>query len=197
MQRLRRVPAVDGEERRDVDRLAERHEDAPAEPPAGLETEPYRHDREAPRSMRLVAERDPRRARLDPLHARLRAGGAFGIDGDDPPAVERLVTRRERLDVAVHLVGVVRLPVDGNHPQGEEKPGDERVAEERGGGEVVHLPREHRPHEQRVDQVVRVVDAEENRTHARYALAVPDLDALEKEPDPEPRDHPHDGVEGA
>src|SRR5216110_2880354 len=79
----------------------------------------------------------------------------------------------------------------------EEKPGDERVAEERGGGEVVHLPREHRPHEQRVDQVVRVVDAEENRTHARYALAVPDLDALEKEPDPEPRDHPHDGVEGA
>jgi len=40
----------------------------------------------------------------------------------------------------------------------------ERVAEERGGGEVVHLPREHRPSAQRVDQVVRMVDAEEHRT---------------------------------
>ena len=105
--------------------------------------------------MRFVAERDPRRARLDPLYVRLRVGGAFGVDGDEPPAVECLVTRREHLHVAVRLVRVVRLPVDGNHPQGVEEPRDEPVAEERGGGEVVHLPREHRPHEQRVDQVVR------------------------------------------
>jgi hypothetical protein len=41
-----------------------------------------------------------------------------------------------------------------------------------------------------------MVDAEEHRTHARYPLGVPDLDALEEEPDPEPRDHPDDGVEG-
>jgi len=50
MQRLRRLLVVDGEVRRDGDRLAERDEDAPAEPLAGLEAEPYRHDREAPRA---------------------------------------------------------------------------------------------------------------------------------------------------
>ena len=71
-----------------------------------------------------------------------------------------------------------------------------RVAEERGGSEVVHLPREHRPYEQRVDQVVRMVDAEQHRTHGRYPLRVPDLDALEEKPDPEPRDHPDDDIEG-
>jgi hypothetical protein len=108
----------------------------------GLETKPYRYDREAPRGARLVAERDPRRARLDPLQVCLRAGGTFRIDGDEPPAVECLGAPRERLHVAVYLVRVVRLPVDGNHPQGDEEPRDERVAEERGGGEVVHLPRE-------------------------------------------------------
>src|SRR2546429_1755332 len=37
-----------------------------SEPLPGLETEPYRHDREAPRGVRLVAERDPRGACLDP-----------------------------------------------------------------------------------------------------------------------------------
>src|SRR5207245_8211895 len=41
-----------------------------------------------------------------------------------------------------------------------------------------------------------MVDAEQHRTHRRYPLGVPDLDALEEKPDPEPRDHPHDGVEG-
>jgi hypothetical protein len=61
MQRPRRLLAVGGEVRRDVDRLAERDENAAAEPLAGLETEPYRHDREAPGGVNLVAERDPRR----------------------------------------------------------------------------------------------------------------------------------------
>ncbi len=195
MQRLRRLLAVDGEVRRDGDRLAERDEDTPAEPLARLEAEPDRYDREAPRRVRLVAERDPRGARLDPLHVRHRAGGAFRINGDEPPARQGLVARREHRRVPVQLVRVGRLQVDGNHPQGDEEPRDERIAEERGGGEVVHLPREHRPHEQRVDQVVRMVDAKEHRTHAWHPLRVPDLDALEEEPDPESRDHPDDGVE--
>src|SRR6267378_6999366 len=142
MQRLRRLLAVDGEVRRDGDRLAERDEDAPAEPRARVEAEPDRYDREAPGGVRLVAERDPRGARLDPLHVRRRAGGALGIDGDEPLAFECLVARREHLRVAVQLVRVVRLQVDGNHPQGDEEPRHERIAEERGGGEVVHLPRE-------------------------------------------------------
>jgi hypothetical protein len=196
MQRLRRLLAVDGEVRRDGNRLAERDEDAPAEPLARLEAEPDRYDREAPRGVRLVAERDPRGARLDPLHVHVRAGGALGIDGDEPLAFECLVARREHLRVAVQLVRVVRLQVDGNHPQGDEEPRHERIAEERGGGEVVHLPREHRPDEQRVDQVVRMVDAEEYGAHARHPLRMPHLDALEEEPDPEPRDHPDNGVEG-
>src|SRR4029453_5325875 len=156
----------------------------------------YRHDGETPGRVRLIGERDPRRARLDPLHVRLRTGDTFGIDGDEPPAVECLVTRREHFEVAVHPVRVVRLPEDGNHTQRDEEPRGKRVAEERGGGEIVHLPREDNPHEQRVDQVVRMVDAEEHRTDARYPLGVPDLDALEEEPDPESREQPDDGIEG-
>src|SRR4029077_16935099 len=113
MQRLRRLRAVDGEVRRDVNRVAEGDEGTPAKPRAGLETEPYRHDDEASRGMRLVAESDPRRARLDPLQVPLRVRGAFRVNGDEPPAVECLVTRGEHLRVAVHLVRVVRLPVDG------------------------------------------------------------------------------------
>src|ERR671919_19722 len=88
------------------------------------------------------------------------------------------------------------FPVDRNHSEGDEEPCDERVAEERGGGEVVHLPREHRPREQRIEQVIRMVDAKQHRTRGRYPLGVANLDALEEEPDPEPRDRPHDGVEG-
>src|SRR5919106_1220549 len=67
MQRRRRLLTVAGEVRRDVNRLAERDEDAPAEPLASRETESDRHDPEASRSVRLIAERDPRSARLDPL----------------------------------------------------------------------------------------------------------------------------------
>ena len=164
MQRLRRLLTVDGRARRDGDRLTEGDEDAPAEPFAGLEAESYWHEREAPGGVRLVAKRDPRRARLDPLHVRLRAGRAFGVDGDEPPPVECLVTRREHLYVPVHLVRSVCPAVDRNHPQRDEASCDERVPEERGGSEVVHLPRENRPQQQRVDQVVRMVDAEEHRT---------------------------------
>src|SRR5690242_16104870 len=56
MQRLRRLLAVDGEIRRDGDRLAERDEDPPAKPLTGLEAQPYRHDAEAPRDVGLVTE---------------------------------------------------------------------------------------------------------------------------------------------
>jgi hypothetical protein len=41
---VRACSAFAGSVRRDGDRLAERDQDAPAEPLAGLETEPYRHD---------------------------------------------------------------------------------------------------------------------------------------------------------
>jgi hypothetical protein len=146
--------------------------------------------------MCFIAQRDPRRARLDPLHVRLGPRGAFGINCDEPPAVKRLVTRREQLPVAVSSVRVVRSPVHGNHAQCNEEPRAEAVPEERGGGKVVHLARDDRAHEQRIDQVVRVIDAEQHRTRKRYALQMPDLHALEEEPDPESRDHPHDGVEG-
>src|SRR5882672_11005632 len=42
-----------------------------------------------------------------------------------------------------------------------------------------------------------MVDAEQQGTHGRYPLWVPDLDALEEKPDPETRDHPDDDIEGA
>ena len=162
---------------------------------ARLEGEPHRHDHEASRRLRLVAERDPCRARLDPLHARLRVGGAFGIDGDEPAAVEGLMARRERLHVPIHRVGIVLFPVDGDHTGCDEEPRDERFTKEGGGREIVHLPREHRPHQQRVDQVVRMVDAEEHGPRQGHSLRVPDLDALEEEPYPESRDGPHERIE--
>jgi hypothetical protein len=55
----------------------------------------------------------------------------------DTAALARaVVTRREHLH---YLVRVVRLPVHGNHAQRDEEPRRE----------IVHLPREHRPHEPR------------------------------------------------
>src|SRR5207247_10082241 len=89
VQRLRWLLTVAREVRGDVDRLAERDEDAPAEPSTGRETESDRHDREASRSVRLVTERDPGRARLDRLQVRLRRGNPFGVDGDEQASVER------------------------------------------------------------------------------------------------------------
>src|SRR2546430_15563994 len=41
-----------------------------------------------------------------------------------------------------------------------------------------------------------MVDAEQHRAHGRYPLWAPDLDALEEKPDPEPRNHPDDDIEG-
>jgi hypothetical protein len=59
----------------------------------------------------------------------------------------------------------------------------------------VDLAGQHGAHQQRVDQVVRVVDAEEDRPSGGHALGVPDLDGLEEEPQPESCDPPDGGVE--
>ena len=184
-----------GEGRRDVHRLAERDEDTPAKPLASRETEPDRNDREASRGVRLVAERDPRRPRLDLLPVRLRAGGALGVDGNEPSAVEGRLARGEHLHVALSPASIVRPPVHRNRSERQQGPRDDGIAKEPSGREVLHLPWEQRSHEQRVDQVVRVVDAEQHRTRARDPFGVPDLDALEEEPHPEARHHPHDGIE--
>jgi hypothetical protein len=59
----------------------------------------------------------------------------------------------------------------------------------------VDLPPEHCCDDQGIDQVVRVVDAEEHRVNGRDALRVPDVDRLEAEPEPEANDEPHGGIE--
>ena len=136
----------------------------------------------------LEAEGDARGARLDALHARLGVRGPFRVDRDEPSGGQRVEARRERRDVLVHLVGIVLTPVDGDGAHAEEKPREELVAEERGRGEVVDLARHHGPHDERVDEVVRVVDAEQHGAPRRDTLAVPDAHAPEEEPDPETRD---------
>src|SRR5207244_12489978 len=72
---------------------------------------------------------------------------------------------------------------------------DERVLEEGGGGEVVHLAPHGSADDERVDEVVGVVDAEEHRPLMGHALRTAHVDRLEEEPQPEPRDRAHGPVE--
>ena len=72
--------------------------------------------------------------------------------------------------------------------------GDQPMTEHRRRGEEVDLPPERRRNDQGVDQVVRVVEAEEHRA-GRDVLRVADVDALEAEPEPEPDDEPYGGIE--
>src|SRR5216684_1063403 len=117
------------------------------------------------------------------------------IDGHEPPAGQRDHGRLECPRVLVHLAGVVLAPVEGNGPAGLEKFPDEGIAEEGGRGEVVHLALHHRAHEERIDEVVRVVDAEEDGAGPGDALGMPHVDGAEEEPDPEAAKEPHEGIE--
>ena len=57
----------------------------------------------------------------------------------------------------------ILLPVHGDGAAREQEACDERVPEERGGGQEVHLSLQRGGHQERVDEVVRVIDAEEHR----------------------------------
>ena len=138
----------------------------------------------------LVAERDARRAGLDALHARLGVRGALGVDRDHAALVEGPVARVEDVGVAVHLVGIVLLAIDRDRARRAQKAREEGIAEERRRGQVVDFPRHDRAHQHRVDEVVRMIHAEEHGTPLGHALAMVGVDALEQEPHPEPRDPP-------
>jgi len=62
-------------------------------------------------------------------------------------------------------------------------------------GEEVDLPLERCRNDQGIDQVVWMVDAEEHRAVSRDVLRMPYVDGLEAEPEPEPNDEPHGGIE--
>jgi len=183
-------------------------EDAPAERLPRLEVEPDRNDAELARPLGLVAERQARGAGLDALHAPLGVRGALGIDGDQPAVAEGLEACREGAEVLVHFVWVVLLAVHRDRPARVEKPSGEGVAEERRRREVVDLPPERAAHQQRVDEIVGMVDAKEYRPDGGHALGVPHVHRAEKEPEPEApngahgaieavhRVAPHPGVEG-
>ncbi len=110
----------------------------------------------------FVLERDAGSAGLDPLNPRLGVGGAFRIDGDHVTAVEGGVAGGEGVHVAIHLVGIVLTAVHGDGTGCPEKAGQERIPEERGRGQVVHLAGEDGADQQRIDQVIGVIDAEEH-----------------------------------
>jgi len=143
----------------------------------------------------LPRERDARGARLDALNAGLGVGRALGIDRDERVVLEAGRTRRECVAILVHLPGIVLLAVDGDGAGGEQEARDERVAEEGGGGEVMDLAPHGGADDERVDEVVGVIDAEEHRPLAGHALRVSHVDRLEEEPEPEPRDGAHRAVE--
>ena len=132
-----------------------------------------------------MGERDACRARLDALDARFCVRRPLGVDRDQAPLGERRGARRERVDVRVQRSWVVPFAIDGDRPAGPEEPRDERVTEERGGGEVVDLPPHGGADQQRVDQVVRVVDAEEHRAGVGHPLGMAWVHRLEEEPEPE------------
>jgi hypothetical protein len=149
----------------------------------------------SPGRARLVAQRDAGGAALDALDVRLGMRRAFGVHRNEAAALERLEAGGKCFRIRVHLVRVVLLPVHGDRPARTQETGNQWVAEEPRRGEVVDLPLERGPDDQRIDQVVRVVDAEEHRARGRDALGVPDVDGLEAEPEPEPNDEPHGGIE--
>src|SRR6185369_13715085 len=71
----------------------------------------------------------------------------------------------------------------------------EGLAEERGRGEVMHLAANDGANEERVDEVVRMIDAEEHRSRRGHVLGMVHVDGLEEEPQPELRDRAHAAVE--
>src|SRR6185295_1415252 len=169
------------------DRLAERDPDVAAEGLAGLEGDAHRDEdegRPAPRG--LVVERDARGTGPDPLDAALGMGRALRVDADEPSALEGPEAGGERVRVAIHLAGIVLLAVDGDRPAGGEEAGHQGIAEQGRGRQVVDLPREDAADQQGVDQVVRVVDAEEHGARGRHQVRPDNVDVLEEEPEPEP-----------
>ena len=72
---------------------------------------------------------------------------------------------------------------------------DQWITEHRRRGEEVDLPPERCRHDQGIDQVVWMVDAEEHRAVGRDPLGVPEVDGFEEEPEGETNDEPHGGIE--
>ena len=142
-----------------------------------------------------MAQRDAGRAALDALDARLGMRRAFGIDRNEATALERLETGGKCFRIRIHPVRVVLLPAHGDRPARTQETGDQWVTEHRRGGEEVDLPPERCRDDQGIDQVVRVIDAEEHRAVGRDALRMPDVNGLEAEPEPEPNDEPHGSIE--
>jgi len=193
--RLARVLPMGVEVRRHWDRLSERDEHPPQERRARLEREPHRDERQLARTRRLVAQREAGRTALDALDGGLGMRRAFWVDRDEAAAVERLEAGGKCLRIRVHLGRVVLLAAHGDRPARTQETGGQPMTKHRRGGEEVDLSPERRRNDEGVDQVVRVVDAEEHWTVGRDVLRVPDVDGLEAEPEPEPNDEPYGGIE--
>src|SRR5262249_41137729 len=110
--------------------------------------------------------------------------------------------RREGIRVLVRPggiaggTGIVLLPVHGHCAAGRQKACDDRVPEQGRRRQVVDLAREDGANDERVDEVVRVVDAEEYRPPRGDSLGRVHVDALPEEPEPEARGAPHHHIEG-
>ena len=169
LDRLGGLIPVHGRVGRQRDGLPERDPHVAAEGLARLERDAHRDQgerRSAPG--RLVVQRDARGAGLDALDAALRMGRALRVDPDELPPLEGAEAGGEGIGVPVHLVGIVLLAVDRDRPAGGEEAGHQRIAEQGGGRQVVHLPGQDPADQQGVDQVVGVVDAEEHRARGRH-----------------------------
>ena len=176
---------------------AERDEHTRAKRLARLEGEAHGHHGQRARMRGLPRQRDARGACLELLHARLRVRGPLRIDGDQRAVPEGGRARGEGLRVLVGrgVRSLVLLSPHGDGAGRAEEARDERVLEEGGGGEVVHLAPHGSADDERVDEVVGVVDAEEHRPLMGHALRTAHVDRLEEEPQPEPRDRAHGPVE--
>jgi hypothetical protein len=186
----RRVLPIGGHVRTHGDGRPERHEHARPERLASLEAEAHGDDGELGLAVvgvtcGLEVERDPGCAGPDALHAGFGVRGALGIDRDHATVPEGAVHGLEGGDVAVGGVPPVLLAVHGDRPAREEEAGHDPAAKERRGGEVVDLAPHDGAHQQRVDEIVRMIDAEQNGPVRRHALGVVDVDGAEEEPHPE------------
>src|SRR5215831_763911 len=213
LDRLDRLSPVRLEIRRDRDDRPEGDEHAAAEGFPRVEVEPDGNHAQGARTLGLVAEGEPGGAGLDPLHAHLGVRRALGIDRDEPAFGEGLEARLEGVRVLVRCCSgghkpassggwpakggwVVLFPIDGDRAARAQKSSDEAISEQRGGREVMNLAWDRAAHQERVDEVVGMVDAKKHRPVGRHALRVSDVDGPEEEPEPEAPDGAHGAIEG-
>lgn len=204
-QRVHRGVLVGAGERdlgRRVERLADHHQRAGAEPPALLEHQTDGEDAHPDRpALELRLEGDTRRAGAQRQQVRLVVARAFGENRHHAAPRQLLVTAGEGLAVALARLARSVLPAHDREDPGEiEDLRQHRDLPQRALAEHARRQAQRSEDEHRIDEPVGVVGDHHQRATLRQTIAANDLDSAEEEeqqPAAEPADQrvessPHD-----